>query len=169
MAFTLTCHICGQKLTLFDSGIKRRKGRIRCTRCGAPVNYDLDSRKIQKSGFWATKEPAFDQSAKSRLISQIKKENQPKYSENTNRFFQKPTGFEKFDLKTGTIIKTGKENFKTSLHQKPATVSQKYNHPILVPPKQVQKSFHKNPAVSPVIRTSKISAIWNRIKTFFAI
>ncbi|MFQ9402089.1 MAG: hypothetical protein ACLR1D_07200 [Dialister sp.] len=74
MAFTLTCHICGQKLTLFDSGIKRRKGRIRCTRCGAPVSYDLDSRKIQKSGFWATKEPAFDQSVKSRLLSQIKRE-----------------------------------------------------------------------------------------------
>ena len=35
MAFTLICHACGQKLTLFDIDVKKRKGSVRCTRCGA--------------------------------------------------------------------------------------------------------------------------------------
>ena len=60
MAFTLICHVCGHKLKLFDSSIKKRKGMIRCPHCSARISYDLDSRKIQKSGFWATEEPAFD-------------------------------------------------------------------------------------------------------------
>lgn len=45
MAFTLICHACGQKLTLFDIDVKKRKGSVRCTRCGARVSYDLDKRK----------------------------------------------------------------------------------------------------------------------------
>lgn len=53
MAFTLICHACGQKLTLFDIDVKKRKGSVRCTRCGARVSYDLDKRKIQQSGFWS--------------------------------------------------------------------------------------------------------------------
>ena len=44
MPFTLTCHVCGQKLTLFDLDVKKRKGSIRCNHCGAKVNYDLDQR-----------------------------------------------------------------------------------------------------------------------------
>ena len=28
MAFTLVCHVCGHKLKLFDSSIKKRKGMI---------------------------------------------------------------------------------------------------------------------------------------------
>lgn len=28
MAFTLICHVCGHKLKLFDSSIKKRKGMI---------------------------------------------------------------------------------------------------------------------------------------------
>jgi len=58
MAFTLICHVCGHKLKLFDSSIKKRKGMIRCPHCSARISYDLDSRKIQKSGFWAAEEPA---------------------------------------------------------------------------------------------------------------
>lgn len=63
MPFTLTCHVCGQKLTLFDLDVKKRKGTIRCNHCGAKINYDLD-RKIQQSGFWAEREPAFDPRAR---------------------------------------------------------------------------------------------------------
>ena len=55
MAFTLICHVCGHKLKLFDSSIKKRKGMIRCPHCSARISYDLDSRKIEKSGFWQRK------------------------------------------------------------------------------------------------------------------
>ena len=61
MSFTLICHACGQKLTLFDIDVKKRKGSVRCTRCGARVSYDLDKRKIQQSGFWSEEESTFDQ------------------------------------------------------------------------------------------------------------
>ena len=74
MPFTLTCHVCGQKLTLFDLDVKKRKGTIRCNHCGAKINYDLDQRKIQQSGFWAEREPAFDPRAKNRLMQQIERE-----------------------------------------------------------------------------------------------
>lgn len=66
MAFTLICHVCGHKLKLFDSSIKKRKGMIRCPHCSARISYDLDSRKIEKSGFWAAEEPAFDYRTKIR-------------------------------------------------------------------------------------------------------
>ena len=66
MAFTLICHACGQKLTLFDLDVKKRKGTVRCTRCGARISYDLDKRNIQQSGFWAAEEPAFD-----RLVQRV--------------------------------------------------------------------------------------------------
>lgn len=74
MPFTLTCHVCGQKLTLFDLDVKKRKGSIRCNHCGAKINYDLDQRKIQQSGFWAEREPAFDPRARNRLMKQIERE-----------------------------------------------------------------------------------------------
>lgn len=74
MAFTLICHACGQKLTLFDLDVKKRKGTVRCTRCGARISYDLDKRNIQQSGFWAAEEPAFDSRAKNRLVNQLKRE-----------------------------------------------------------------------------------------------
>ena len=74
MAFTLICHACGQKLTLFDLDVKKRKGTIRCTRCGARISYDLDKRNIQQSGFWASEESAFDPRSRNRLMNQLKRE-----------------------------------------------------------------------------------------------
>ena len=123
MAFTLICHACGQKLTLFDLDVKKRKGTIRCTRCGARISYDLDKRNIQQSGFWATEEPAFDPRARNRLMNQLKREEARKaaaegkeppvlrmetnpvraHDFDDNPFSAKP-GFAKFDLKTGQII-----------------------------------------------------------------
>lgn len=125
MAFTLICHACGQKLTLFDLDVKKRKGTVRCTRCGARISYDLDKRNIQQSGFWAAEEPAFDSRAKNRLVNQLKREEARKekaegktaspaivqmeqnpshlrdFDENP---FSAKAGFAKFDLKTGQII-----------------------------------------------------------------
>lgn len=74
MAFTLICHVCGHKLKLFDSSIKKRKSMIRCPHCSARISYDLDSRKIQKSGFWAAEEPAFDYRTKNKMLSQLERD-----------------------------------------------------------------------------------------------
>ena len=118
MAFTLTCHVCGQKLTLFDLDVKKRKGTIRCNHCGAKISYDLDKRKIQESGFWAQTEPAFDSRAKNRLMNQLKREEArkewkaaPVSQQETERAhdfdnnpFASKAGFAKFDLKTGQIV-----------------------------------------------------------------
>ncbi len=124
MAFTLICHACGQKLTLFDLDVKKRKGTVRCTRCGARISYDLDKRNIQQSGFWAAEEPAFDSRAKNRLVNQLKREEARKakaegkdaadvisMEQNPSRVhdfdenpFSAKAGFAKFDLKTGQII-----------------------------------------------------------------
>ena len=73
MAFTLICHACGQKLTLFDIDVKRRKGSVRCTRCGARVSYDLDKRKIQQSGFWSEEESTFDPRVRERVVRQLER------------------------------------------------------------------------------------------------
>lgn len=115
MPFTLTCHACGQKLTLFDLDVKKRKGMIRCNHCGARISYDLDKRKIQESGFWAQTEPAFDARAKNRLMNQLKREearkagtSAPMEAERAKDFDNNPfaakAGFAKFDLKTGQIF-----------------------------------------------------------------
>ncbi|MGN0954198.1 hypothetical protein [Dialister sp.] len=124
MAFTLICHACGQKLTLFDLDVKKRKGTVRCTRCGARISYDLDKRNIQQSGFWATEEPAFDNRARNRMITQLKREEARKAkaegkepqniiqmdqgSSHLHDFDENPfsakAGFAKFDMKTGQII-----------------------------------------------------------------
>ena len=116
MPFTLTCHVCGQKLTLFDLDVKKRKGSIRCNHCGAKINYDLDQRKIQQSGFWAEREPAFDPRARNRLMKQIEREEMRRgkpeptaaTSAQAHTFedspFAQKAGFAKFDLKTGTIV-----------------------------------------------------------------
>ena len=108
MPFTLTCHVCGQKLTLFDLDVKKRKGSIRCNHCGAKINYDLDQRKIQQSGFWAEREPAFDPRAKNRLMQQIEREEKRRGKAPQHTFAESPfaakAGFAKFDLKTGEIV-----------------------------------------------------------------
>ena len=111
MPFTLTCHVCGQKLTLFDLDVKKRKGTIRCNHCGAKINYDLDQRKIQQSGFWAEREPAFDPRAKNRLMQQIEREEKRRGKAPQHTFAERPfaakAGFAKFDLKTGEIVGAG--------------------------------------------------------------
>lgn len=121
MAFTLVCHACGQKLTLFDLDVKKRKGTIRCNHCGARISYDLDKRKIQQSGFWAAEEPAFDSRTKKRLMNQMKREEAKKElltpkketASNPSPFGDNPfaakAGFAHFDLRTGEIVEETKK------------------------------------------------------------
>lgn len=105
MAFTLTCHVCSHKIKLFDSAVKKRKGTVRCVHCGARIAYDLDNRKIQQSGFWATKEVPFDGRAKKRMMNQIKAPNTKEMPAKTplENPFQQKSGFAAFDMKTGMI------------------------------------------------------------------
>lgn len=123
MAFTLVCHTCGQKLTLFDLDVKKRKGTIRCNHCGARISYDLDKRKIQQSGFWAAEEPAFDSRTKNRLMNQMKREEAkknilsaekdtaPSPSPFGDNPFSARAGFAHFDLKSGEIVEKKEPSF----------------------------------------------------------
>ena len=165
MASTLICHICGQKLVLFDSCIKRRHGKVRCTRCGAPVSYDLDSRKIQKSGFWAAKECPFDISAKNRMLDRLKKDNlQNTWQEQKNPFHAK-AGFEKFDLKTGTVTKSDSRSSKRTLPKTLVTSSQTHKKHL---PVNWPKVSYKKTTVSSFKRISKISSFWQKIKKIWS-
>ena len=127
MAFTLICHACGQKVSLFDLDVKKRKGTVRCTRCGARIPYDLDKRKIQQSGFWAEETPAFDTRSRSRLIRQLKREQHqgteapqaPARSFGNDPFSAK-AGFAKFDLKTGRIVENAPEAGRSAVSSAPA-------------------------------------------------
>lgn len=105
---TLTCRICGRTLTLFGADEKKRKGMIRCTGCGARISYDLSSRRVQRSGFWAERTPAFDSRARQRLLRQSAgPQGGPKTltgpSQEANPF-QARAGFAAFDPHTGKII-----------------------------------------------------------------
>lgn len=127
MAFTLICHACGQKVSLFDLDVKKRKGTVRCTRCGARIPYDLDKRKIQQSGFWAEETPAFDTRSRSRLIRQLEREQHrgtepqqtPAHSFGENPFSAK-AGFAKFDLKTGRIVENTPGTDRSAFPSAPA-------------------------------------------------
>lgn len=127
MAFTLICHACGQKVSLFDLDVKKRKGTVRCTRCGARIPYDLDKRKIQQSGFWAAETPAFDTRSRSRLIRQLEREQhreteKPKapFLSSEGSPFSARAGFAKFDLKTGCIVENAPETDRPVLSSVPA-------------------------------------------------
>ena len=109
MAVTLVCHYCGQKLTLFSVDEKKRKGYVRCTRCGARIAYNLDQRRIQRTGFWARTVVPFDQGTRKRIELSVRRNSHheaahPKSASHANPF-QSASGFAAFDMKTGKIIK----------------------------------------------------------------
>ncbi len=197
MAFTLICHACGQKLTLFDLDVKKRKGTVRCTRCGARISYDLDKRNIQQSGFWAAEEPAFDSRAKNRLVNQLKREEARKakaegkdtadvisMEQNPSRVhdfdenpFSAKAGFAKFDLKTGQII--GDKPEKTAA---PLPRQEKDGITFKVVDRSHQKrtirTAHRNMqlvrqagmarAPKAPVKISKIQSFWQKVKSFFS-
>ena len=68
MNFTITCPNCGTKLPLFDSQVKKRKGAVRCTRCGSRIQYDLSRPNPVRAGFWPETETPFKPGAKNRLL-----------------------------------------------------------------------------------------------------
>lgn len=197
MAFTLICHACGQKLTLFDLDVKKRKGTVRCTRCGARISYDLDKRNIQQSGFWAAEEPAFDSRAKNRLVNQLKREEARKakaegkdapdvismdtspsrvhdFDENP---FSAKAGFAKFDLKTGQIVGDNpKEPAAPKLRPEKDGITFKVvdrSHQ-----KRTIRAAHRNMqlvrqasaarAPKAPVKISKIQSFWQKVKNFFS-
>ena len=42
LAMMIICPYCKKELTLFQSQVERRRGRIRCVGCSAVIPYDLD-------------------------------------------------------------------------------------------------------------------------------
>ena len=103
---------------IFDIDVKKRKGSVRCTRCGARVSYDLDKRKIQQSGFWSEEESTFDPRVRERVVRQLernagrkeaplppKKAPEPSHAHDfgDNPFSAKP-GFAHFDMRTGMAV-----------------------------------------------------------------
>lgn len=110
MAVTLVCHYCGQKLTLFSVDEKKRKGYVRCTRCGARIAYNLDQRRIQRTGFWARTVVPFDKGTRKRVELSVQRNSHheavaKRATPPANSTFQPAPGFAAFDLKTGKIIK----------------------------------------------------------------
>lgn len=177
MAFTLICYVCRHKLKLFDSSIKKRKGTIRCPYCSARISYDLDSRKIQKSGFWATEEPAFDPQTKDKMLNQLEGDKNRKSPDSENFLvlqkqtpfgknpFQASAGFTGFDLKTGQIKK---ESTKSSLSVPMARHSF---------PQRIRTALYRKKAVHSTSRKlmhqksflsfSWTSILFQKIKNFF--
>lgn len=177
MAFILTCHVCGHKLKLFDSSIKKRKGTIRCPHCSARISYDLDSRKIQKSGFWAAEEPAFDHRTKNKILNQLERDKNRKnpdkkifpVPQEQEPFgmnpFQSRAGFAEFDLETGQIKK---ESAKSSLS------IPKTRHSV---PQRMKSALYRKKAVHSTSRKlmhqksflsfSWTSVLFQKIKNFF--
>lgn len=41
----IICPYCKKELTLFQSQVERRRGRIRCVGCSAVIPYDLDQKR----------------------------------------------------------------------------------------------------------------------------
>lgn len=44
----IICPYCKKELTLFQSQVERRRGRIRCVGCSAVIPYDLDRGKRRR-------------------------------------------------------------------------------------------------------------------------
>ena len=48
LAMMIICPYCKKELTLFQSQVERRRGRIRCVGCSAVIPYDLDKKNRLK-------------------------------------------------------------------------------------------------------------------------
>lgn len=49
MSQLIICPYCKKELSLFQSQIERRKGRIKCIGCGTAIPYDLDRKHRPKN------------------------------------------------------------------------------------------------------------------------
>lgn len=69
MNFTVICPNCGSRLQLFDSQIKKKKGTLRCVRCGSRIPYDLTQPRPVRTGFWPETEVPFKPGAQKKFLS----------------------------------------------------------------------------------------------------
>lgn len=80
MDFTVICPNCGARLRLFDAQVKRRKGAVRCTRCGCRIPYDLSQPRPQRTGYWPETEVPFKPGAQKKFLSLAKaRQNHPDF------------------------------------------------------------------------------------------
>lgn len=105
MSYTLTCPRCATRLSLFTGAIQKRKGTIRCTRCGSRIAYDLDARRIQKTGYPKETLAPFDSKAKEKMLSGMSKEKQKDQNKKILREnpFQKAPGFAPFNDRVASL------------------------------------------------------------------
>lgn len=127
MDFTVLCPNCGARLHLFDSQVKRRKGTLRCTRCGCRIPYDLSQPRPVRTGFWPETEVPFKPGAQKKFLSIAKAhQNHPDFqlkplaesrlaetelsglrtgaSRVPPAFDRSQSPFKAFDMKTGKVL-----------------------------------------------------------------
>lgn len=141
MNFTVICPNCGSRLQLFDSQIKKKKGTLRCVRCGSRIPYDLTQPRPVRTGFWPETEVPFKPGAQKKFLSIAKaRQKNPDFqlrplaerppedrpapapsaaSRVPPAFDRSQNTFQKFDLKTGQII--GSAAPKAVPHPQPAS------------------------------------------------
>ena len=99
------------------------------------------------------------------MLDRLKKDNlKSTWQEQKNPFHTK-AGFEKFDLKTGTVTKSDSRSLKRPLPKTPITSPQKHKKHL---PVNLPKVSYKKPAVSSFKRISKISSFWQKIKKIWS-
>lgn len=142
MNFTVICPNCGSRLQLFDSQIKKKKGTLRCVRCGSRIPYDLTRPRPVRTGFWPETEVPFKPGAQKKLLS-IAKAHQKNPDFQLRPLAERPpedrpvpapsaasrvppsfdrsqNAFQKFDLKTGQIISSTAPAAKSAPRPQPA-------------------------------------------------
>ena len=183
MAFTLICHACGQKLTLFDIDVKKRKGSVRCTRCGARVSYEPshahdfgDNPFSAKPGFAhfdmrtgmaVTSEDAASPSPaptpKSRMVSAQKKEEKEGYAAFKSGLASGRRRTIKAPERPVTVIK-----------KEPVQTEKKFTPP----PRIVTRTAHRNMSLvrqaqharkpAEPMHLNPVRSLWQKIRDFFS-
>lgn len=164
MNFTVICPNCGSRLQLFDSQIKKKKGTLRCVRCGSRIPYDLTQPRPVRTGFWPETEVPFKPGAQKKFLSIAKaRQKNPDFqlrplaerppedrpapapsaaSRVPPAFDRSQNAFQKFDLKTGQIIGSAAPAAKSAPRPQPA--SKAVPHPQPAPETAAQAPRSRN-------------------------
>lgn len=182
MDFTVLCPNCGAKLHLFDSQVKRRKGTLRCTRCGCRIPYDLSQPRPVRTGFWPETEVPFKPGAQKKFLSLAKAHQQhPDFqlkplaegrlaetelsglrssaSHVPPAFDRSQSPFKAFDLKTGRVLDEAAPLSRAPV-PKPVRPAPPEAPPKNVPklPPEPRRSARRRPAPKPAVTRDAVRA-----------